>query len=147
MHNLSDSDPHEHTVEIKIRPSQVAIAALTLLAVLGGVLLILRLVDVLILMFIALVITATLRPMMSALQHRGIPKALALLLIYLGILGVIAGLFVLVVPALIDQGGALVRGLPQVYTSLVASLKQNPNEMIRTLPQLLPTGDQLASQL
>jgi hypothetical protein len=50
-----------------------------------------------------------------------------------------AGLFVLVVPALIDQRGALVRGLPQMYTSLVASLKENPNDVIRSLPQMLPS--------
>ena len=147
MQNPSGSDPLVQTVELKIRPSQIALAGLTLLAVFGAVLLVLRLIDVLILVFVALVIAATLRPMVSALQHRGIPKALALLLIYLGILGVLAGLFVLVIPALVDQGGALVRGLPQVYTSLVASLEKNPNEAIRTLPQWLPTGDQLASQL
>lgn len=147
MQNPSDSDPLERTVELKIRPSQVAIAGLTLLAVFGAAMLVLRLVDVLILVFMALVIAATLRPMVSALQHRGIPKALALLLIDLGILAVLAGLFVLVVPALVNQGGALARGLPQVYASLVASLQGNPNEVIRTLPNLLPTGDQLASQL
>ena len=147
MQNRSDSDPLIQTVELKIKPSQIALAGLTLLAVFGAVLLVLRLIDVLILVFVALVIAATLRPMVSALQHRGIPKALALLLIYLGILGVLAGLFVLVIPALVDQGGALVRGLPQVYTSLVASLEKNPNEAIRALPQWLPTGDQLASQL
>ena len=143
----SDSDPVERKLELTIRPTQVAIVALTLLAVFGTALLVLRLVDVLILMFIALVIAATLRPLVSALRHLGLPKVLALLLIYVGILGVLAGLVVLVVPALIDQGGALVRGLPQVYASLVSSLKENPNEVIRSLPQMLPTGDQLASQL
>jgi predicted PurR-regulated permease PerM len=147
MPNPSDSPPLVQTVELKIRPSQVALAGLTLLAVFGAALLVLRLIDVLILVFVALVIAATLRPMVTALQHRGIPKVLALLLIYLGILGVLAGLFVLVIPPLVDQGGALVRGLPQVYASLVASLEKNPNEAIRTLPQRLPTGDQLASQL
>ncbi len=147
MPNPSDSASSVQTVELKIRPSQVALAGLTLLAVFGAALLVLRLIDVLILVLVALVLVATLRPIVSALQHRGIPKALALLLIYLGILGVLAGLFVLVIPALVDQGGALVRGLPQVYTSLVASLETNPNEAIRTLPQRLPTGDQIASQL
>ncbi len=34
-----------------------------------------------------------------------------------------------------------------MYASLVTSLEKNPNEAIRTLPQRLPTGDQLASQL
>ena len=147
MDNPSDSSPLVQTVELKIKPSQVALAGLTLLAVFGAALLVLSLIDVLILVFVAVVIAATLRPMVSALQHRGIPKALAVLLIYLGILGVLAGLFVLVIPALVNQGGALVRGLPQVYASLVASLEKNPNEAIRTLPQRLPTGDQLASQL
>src|SRR5512140_599657 len=147
MQDPSDSSQHEQTVEIKIRPSQVAIAALTLLAVVGAALLVLRLIDVLILVFVALVIAATIRPMMSALRRRHIPKVLAVLLIYLGILGVIAALFILVVPVLIDQGGALIRGLPQVYTSLISSLENNPNDFIRGLPQQLPTGDQLSSQL
>lgn len=147
MDNHSDSAPLVQTVELKIRPSQVALAGLTLLAVFGAALLVLRLMDILILVFVALVITATIRPMVSALRRRGIPNALALLLVYLGILGVLAGLFVLVVPALVTQGEAMVGGLPETYASLVASLEQNPNEAIRTLPQRLPTGDQLASQL
>jgi predicted PurR-regulated permease PerM len=147
MRNPSDSDPVVQTVELKIKPSQVAIAGLTLLAVFGAALLVLRLIDVLIIVFVALVIAATLRPMVSALRHRGVPKSLAVLLIYLGILGVIIGLFLLVIPALVNQGGALVRSLPQVYASLVASLEKNPNEVIRSLPQQLPTGSQLASQL
>jgi predicted PurR-regulated permease PerM len=77
----TDSDPHVQTVELKIRPAQVVIVMLTLLGVVGAVLLVLRLIDVLILVFIALVIAATLRPMMSAMQRLRIPKVLALLLI------------------------------------------------------------------
>jgi predicted PurR-regulated permease PerM len=147
MHDPSDSAPLVQTVELKIKPSQVALAGITLLAVFAAALLVLRLIDVLILVFVAVVIAATLRPMVSALLRRGLPKALAVLLIYLGILGVLAGLFVLVIPALVNQGEELVRGLPQVYANLVVSLEENPNEAIRTLPQRLPTGDQLASQL
>jgi hypothetical protein len=67
MQNPSDSDPLVQTVELKIKPSQVAIAGLTLLAMFGAALLVLRLMDVLILVFVALVIAATLRPMVSAL--------------------------------------------------------------------------------
>lgn len=147
MENPSDSPLPVQTVELKIRPAQVALAGLTLLAVFGVALLVLRLMDVLIMVFVALVIAATLRPMVAFLQRRKIPKALAVSLIYLGILAVLAGLFVLVIPALVKQGGALVRSLPQVYASVIASLEQNPIEAIRTLPQRLPTGDQLASQL
>lgn len=147
LQNSSNPAPLVQKVELKIVPAQVAIAGITLLAVFGAALLVLRLMDVLIMAFVALVIAATVRPMVSFLQRRRIPKAIALSLIYLGILGVIAGLFVLVIPALVDQGGALVRSLPQVYSNLVASLEKNPIEAIRTLPQRLPTGDQLTSQL
>lgn len=145
--NPLGSAPTVQVVELKIRPVQVALAGLTLLAVFGAALLVLRLMDVLIMVFVALVIAATLRPMVAFLQRRRIPKSLAVSLIYLGILGVVTGLFVLVIPALVDQGGALIRGLPQVYANLVASLESNPIQAIRTLPQRLPTGDQLASQL
>lgn len=147
MQNPSDSPPQVQTVELRIRPAQVALAGLTLLVVFGAALLVLRLMDVLIMVFVALVIAATLRPMVFFLQRRRIPKALAVAIIYLGILGVIAGLFLLVIPALVEQGGALVRSLPHLYASLVASLEKNPIDAIRTLPQRLPTGDQLASQL
>lgn len=145
--NPLGSAPSVQVVELKIRPVQVALAGLTLLAVFGAALLVLRLMNVLIMVFVALVIAATLRPMVAFLQRRRIPKSLAVSLIYLGILGVVTGLFVLVIPALVDQGGALIRGLPQVYANLVASLERNPIEAIRNLPQRLPTGDQLASQL
>ncbi len=147
MHNPSDSKPPIQTVELKIKPLQVALAGLMLLAVFGAALLVLQLLDILIMVFVALVITATLRPMVTALRRLGIPKVLALLLIYLGILGTLSGLFILVIPALINQGGALFRSLPQVYVSLVDLLAKNSNEIIRTLPSRLPTGDQLVSQL
>jgi predicted PurR-regulated permease PerM len=147
MHNSSDPLPSVETVEIKIRPSQVALAGITLLALFGAVMLVFRLVNVLMLVFVALVIAATLRPMVSALQKRRFPKVLALLLIYLGILGVVAGLFVLVFPVLITQSGELIRSLPQVYTDLVASMEKDPSQAVHTLLLLLPTGDQLASQL
>jgi predicted PurR-regulated permease PerM len=145
--NVFSAAPTPQTVELKIRPSQIVLAAITLLAVIGVVLLVFRLIDLIILVFIALVIAATIRPMVSFLQRKRIPKALAMALIYLGILGMVAGLFVLVIPALVDQGGALVRSLPTLYTDLVYSLENNPIEAIRTLPQRLPTGDQLDSQL
>lgn len=145
--NPFGSAPLVQTVDLKIRPSQIALAGITLLAVVGAVLLVLHLIDLLILVFVALVIATTIRPMVSFLQRRGVPKALALATIYLGILGVIVGLFVLVIPSLVEQGGSLVRSLPQLYTDLVVSLENNPVEAIRTLPQRLPTGDQLDSQL
>lgn len=145
--NAFGTTPAVQIVELKIKPAQVALAGLTLLAVIGAVLLVFRLIDLLILVFVALVIAATLRPMVAYLQRRRIPKALALALIYLSILGAIVGMFVLVIPALVDQGGALVRSLPKLYSDLVVSLENNPIEAIRTLPQRLPTGDQLDSQL
>ena len=147
MQNPSDSETFDREVELKLKPSQIAIAGVTLLAVAGAAILVLRLIDVLILFFIALVIAATLRPMVSALLRRKVHKSIAVLLIYLAILSVLAGLFILVIPVLVNQGGALILGLPQVYASLVTSLEANQYAVIRNLPNMLPTGDQLALQL
>jgi predicted PurR-regulated permease PerM len=147
MPNPLDSERLDRTVELKIRPSQVALAAVTLLAVAGAAFLVYRLAEVLILIFIALVIAATLRPMVSALIRRKVHKSVAVLLIYLVILSVLAGLLILVVPVLANQGGALILRLPEVYNSLVSSLETNRYEVVRNLPNMLPTGDQLAAQL
>ena len=147
MNNPSDNDSTVQTVEVKIRPGQIALIGFIFLAILGAALLILHLIDVIILFFVALVIAATLRRPMSALQHLGISKGLALLLIYLGILSVIVGIFFLVIPVLITQIGALIQGLPKMYSDMVTSLENSPNLLFRTLPLRLPTGDQLASQL
>ena len=111
MQNHSDPAPPVQTVELKIRPAQVALAGLTLLAVFGAAMLVLRWIDILILVFVALVIAATLRPMVSALRRVGIPKTLALLLIYLGILGVLAGLFALMIPVAVLPAAGILLGI------------------------------------
>ncbi len=135
------------TVEIKIRPEQVAIAAITILAIVGAALLALKLIHVFVLFFVALVIAATLRRPIQTLKQWGIPRGPALVLIYLGILGGIVGIFLLIIPVLLTQVSALLQGLPKMYSDLVSSLENHPSELIRSLPLQMPDGDQLVAQL
>ena len=147
MTNNSGDEKTVQTVEIKIQPEQIAIIGITILAIVGATLLAIKLIHVFVLFFVALVIAATLRRPMQTLKQWGIPRGPALILIYLGILGAIVGIFILIIPILVAQVGALLQGLPKMYSDLVASLENNPSELIRALPLKMPGGDQLAGQL
>ena len=63
---------------------------------------------VLIVLAVALMIVGTLRPIMSALERRGIPRGLGLLLIFVVSAVVLALLLFLTIPSLIDQLGSMV---------------------------------------
>ena len=147
MNNPSDFDPHERTVDLKIRPSQVAIAGLTLLAVFGAVMLVLRLIDVLILVFVALVISATLRPMVSALQRRDSQSPGSCCSSTWASWRVARRFVCAGHPGTGRPGRSARPRLARGVCQPGRILQENPNEVIRTLPQMLPTGDQLASQL
>jgi predicted PurR-regulated permease PerM len=145
--NAGEDPPPTQSPEPRLKPSQVALAGVTLLAVFAGAWLILKLKDVLIMAFIALVIAATIRPMKVFLRRLRLPKFLAIAMVYLGILGVFVAFAILVIPTLVVQGEGLVTGLPQLYAGMVSSLQASPDAFLSSLPGKLPSGDQLAAQL
>jgi predicted PurR-regulated permease PerM len=147
MANNPANDPNPQVVEIRIRSEQVIVIAVIFLAVIGGAMLAVELMHVFVLFFVALVLAATLQRPAVMIEQLGIPKGIALVLIYLGILGVVIGIFVLVIPVLVSQIGALVQNLPKMYSEIVTSLEESPYALLRALPQQLPSGDLLASQL
>lgn len=125
----------------------MAKATLVVLLGLGTALIVLQLLNVMVMVFVALVIATTVHPLLATLQRIKIPKPLAVLIIYLLGFGVLAALFVLVIPVLITQGSELIQNLPQIYADLIASLQTNSNEFMRDLAQRLPNADQLATQI
>ena len=145
--NAGEDQPPSQSPDSRLKPSQVALAGVTLLAVFAGAWLILKLKDVLIMAFIALVIAATIRPMKVFLRRLRLPKFLAIAMVYLGILGVLVAFAILVIPTLVVQGEGLVTGLPQLYAGMVSSLQASPDAFLSSLPGKLPSGDQLAAQL
>src|SRR5690242_11595189 len=116
MANNPENQSTPPVVEIKIRPEQIALAGLIILALVCGALLVVQLRHVLVFFFVALVIAATLQRPVTIMRQWGIPQGPALILIYLAIFSVIVGIIVLVIPVLATQIGALLESLPKMYS-------------------------------
>ncbi|HEY8142955.1 MAG TPA: AI-2E family transporter [Kofleriaceae bacterium] len=80
---------------------------------------------VLMILAVALMIVGTLRPIVGALERRGIRRGLGLLIIFLASAIVFALLLFLTVPSLIDQIGAMVEQAPAARDQLVLWLQDH----------------------
>ncbi len=108
-----------------------------------------QVLDVLALVFVAVIISTALDPAVDWLQHNHIPRALGVLLIYLGLFSVFALIIVLMVPPLISQLGDLASQLPGTYDRLLMSISHTSafnDQVVSSLQQLVESaGAALAS--
>lgn len=72
--------------------------------------------DVLLIVFIALVLTAALDPTVTAMERRGVPRGFGIAILYVVLIGFFSLMAVLVVPLVIDQLHQLAVSLPSLYT-------------------------------
>ena len=78
--------------------------------------------DVVILAFTAMVIAAAIHGPVASLERRGVPRVGAVLLVYLGLIGVVAVMLGVIVPPLLDQARALTADFPALLDELSARL-------------------------
>jgi predicted PurR-regulated permease PerM len=109
------------------------------LAMVAGAWLLYQLLDVVLLVFLGVTLAAALQPWHTRLCDLGVPRGLAVLLIYLLFAMLLAGLGVLAVPALIDELGQLLSTLPEKYSALLTWLRDSDLRVLRLVGQrLLP---------
>jgi len=77
--------------------------------------------DIIVLTFLAIVVSASLSPIVTWLQRRKVPRASAVVLVYLSLLAVIGLLIALIVPPFISQIGEFVDNLPN-YVDKVSQM-------------------------
>ena len=119
------ADDHEpradaRTLRIEIAPRTIVL----LLVVIAGVWLAFQLETVLIVVTIALVGVGTLDPMVAWFERHRIRRGRALVLIFLGLTGVVAGVLLLTLPPLIGQLLHLIEDAPRGRDRLVDWLRQ-----------------------
>ncbi len=103
------------------------LATSTLLAIAGGSLLLAvlwQLRGLLVVLLIATVIAATLAPTIRSAERLGIPRWLAVILVYLGVLATLTGLGLLIGPTVAEQIQRLARKLPG-YLEVLGTLVQD----------------------
>jgi predicted PurR-regulated permease PerM len=77
-----------------------------------------QIIEVIVLLFIAIILMSALSPIVEYLEKVKLPSALAIGVVYLLVIAVIAGLISLIVTPLIDQTSHLFETLPQLSESL-----------------------------
>jgi predicted PurR-regulated permease PerM len=111
--NHRDDAPVQ-TVRHEIAPRSI----FTILAIIGGILLVVRLWQIVLMLIIALVLAGTFSPVVTWLERHRIPRALALGLILIALLGFIVGLGALIIPAFAHQFGTLSADAPRIQARL-----------------------------
>ncbi|HEU5438054.1 MAG TPA: AI-2E family transporter [Ktedonobacterales bacterium] len=94
-----------------------------------------RALGVFIVFFIAIILAEGLRPLVDALYRRRMPRALAVLLIFLGIIAVLSGLAYLLIQPLLDQIAAFIAALP-AYVVQAQRLLTQLQELASGNPQI-----------
>ena len=112
-------------------------------AIVLGLWLVVTLRQVLVQVLLALILAAGLTPLVDWLADRGLPRGLAVLLIYLTLILLLVGIGVLVVPSIVDEIERLAINAPQYGDQVVDRLREL-REQYLFLP---PLDEQLVQQL
>jgi predicted PurR-regulated permease PerM len=114
---MSDRPPSQpiawSSVSTRTAVRLVVVVLLTTLALLLALWLLYRLQTIVVWTILAVFLAVALQPAVDWLHGRRVPRALAILLAYAGVLVVVAGVAALVAPPLFQQGTALVHALQQ----------------------------------
>jgi predicted PurR-regulated permease PerM len=103
----------------------------TVLAVLAVLWLLAQLWTLLLSLFVALLLTAALDPPVSRLERRGVPRAASITVFVLALAGIVAGVAILVVPPLLEQGTQLAEAAPGYLERFRSFTQANPEVFTR----------------
>ncbi len=74
--------------------------------------------DILLELFVALLLTTILEPLVGRLSKWKIPRGISVILCYFLIIGILVGVFSLIIPALVEQTTSFVNALPKYLSDL-----------------------------
>jgi predicted PurR-regulated permease PerM len=107
--------------------------------------LLLRFYSVILILFIAIVVSTAIRPLVQWLYNRGVPRPAGIIAVYLGLLLLLAGFVWLVAPIIIEQIATLGQALPAGYTRLRETMLHTPNLLVLRLAFEMPPELTLSS--
>jgi len=111
---------------------------LVLVLVALGFWLLYRYYQVVFILFIAIVVGTVIRPAVTWLNRRGIPRTAGVILVYLLLLALLISFLLLLFPLIVEQGTTIVAEVPGYYQSLRESMINYPNQLIVRLGEFLP---------
>ncbi|WP_423223360.1 AI-2E family transporter [Candidatus Amarolinea aalborgensis] len=113
-------------------------ATLVLVLVVLGFWLLYRFNQVIFILFIAIVMGTVIRPLVTRLHQRGLPRMAGVILVSLLLLALLIGFVLLLFPLIVEQGATIVAAAPGYYQNLRAWMAHYPNQLIVRLGEFLP---------
>ncbi len=113
-------------------------ATLVLVFVALGFYLLYRFNNVVFILFIAIVMGTVIRPAVTWLHRRGLPRIAGVILVYLLLLALIISFILLLFPLIVEQGTTIAAEVPGYYQSMRAAMVNNSNQLIVRLSEFLP---------
>jgi predicted PurR-regulated permease PerM len=117
---------------------QVILATLSVVLVAIAVYLLYRFLNVLLILFVAFVISVVVRPIALRLRRRGVPVFWADLGVHIAFIVIILAIVLLVAPIIVDQVVEGVSALPEQYARVRSALIASPSTIVRRLALTLP---------
>ncbi len=137
---LSPLDRHGSHFTITMSKPPIAIALPNILTiavvVLLGVLL-WQLQSLIVILMVSVVIAASIAPIVTTLEKAKLPRWLATLIAYLGLLASITGVVLIIGPPVIEQIEQLIKQLPDLSAKTLEVLTEPINRLTDTQPELL----------
>ena len=94
--------------------------------------------QVVFILFIAIVMGTVIRPVVTWLHRRGLPRIAGVMLVYLLLLALLTGFVLLLFPLIVEQGTTMAAAVPGYYQNLREWMVNYPNQWIVRLSEFLP---------
>ena len=113
-------------------------ATLVLVFIALGFWLLYRFNQVVFILFIAIVMGTVIRPAVTWLYQRGLPRIAGVIFVYLILLALLISFVLLLFPLIVEQGSTIADAVPGYYQSLREWMANIPNQSIVRLSEFLP---------
>ena len=113
-------------------------ATLVLVFVAFGFWLLYRFNQVVFILFIAIVMGTVIRPVVTWLHQRGLPRIVGVILIYILLLALLISFVLLLFPLIVEQWTTIAAAVPGYYQSLREWMVNYPSQLIVPLGEFLP---------
>jgi len=140
---MSEGANRPDTIDLR----QIAAATAIVIGMVATAAIAYLLLDILLLLFLGIVVAAALRPWHVVLCRWGVPKGLAVLLIYLFLLIGLVLIALVVGPVLMEQISTFTAGVPETYASIRAHLRASATAPLHVIGQRLPPFERLTETL
>lgn len=111
---MASDSTHRVSTDISVQ------AILKVVLVLAGILFLYSIRSIIGALFVSIILASAFTPMVNWFQYRGVPRVLAVVIIYVLLFGTLGVLIGLLVPAITEQIQLLVASLPAVYEKVVS---------------------------